>query len=135
MMSPDLSFPLSLSSTCLYGWGREGIIATHHSGQCVLSHFSHVQLFATLWTVAHQTPLSMGLLRQEYWSGLPFPSPRNLPDPGIELGSPALKANSLPSEPPGKPRANGGTCQSISGRQATLSLVRGEGRSHCGFTI
>ena len=58
---------------------------------------------ATPWTVAHQAPLSMGFSRQEYWSGLPFPSSRDLPDPGIKPGSPALQADSLPSEPPGKP--------------------------------
>ena len=51
---------------------------------------SHVQLFAISWTVAHQAPPSMGFSRQEYWSGLPFPSPEDLPDPGIELGSPTL---------------------------------------------
>ena len=62
------------------------------------------QLFATPWTVAHQAPLSMGFSRQEYWSGLPFPSPGDLPDPGIEPRSPALQADSLTSEPPGKPR-------------------------------
>ena len=56
---------------------------------------SHVRLFATPWTVAYQGPLSMGFSRQEYWSGLPFPSPRDLPDPGIELGCPALQAYSL----------------------------------------
>ena len=50
---------------------------------------SHVRLFATPWTVAYQVPPSMGFSRQEYWSGLPFPSP-DLPDPGIETGSPAL---------------------------------------------
>ena len=50
---------------------------------------SHVRLFATPWTVAHQAPLSMGFSRQEYWSGLPFPSPGDLPDPGIEPRSPA----------------------------------------------
>ena len=55
----------------------------------------------TPWTVAHQTPLSMGFPRQEYWSQLPFPSPGDLPDPRIEPGSPALQAVSLPSEPPG----------------------------------
>ena len=63
---------------------------------------SHVQLFGTPWTVARQAPLSMGFSRQEYWSELPFPSPGDLPDPGIELGSPALQADALPSEPPGK---------------------------------
>ena len=51
---------------------------------------SHVRLFETLWTVAPQAPLSMGFSRQEYWSGLPFPSPGDLPDPGIEPRSPAL---------------------------------------------
>ena len=54
----------------------------------------------TPWTVAHHS-LSMEFSRQAYWSGLPFPSPRNLPDPGTEPGSPALQADSLPSEPPG----------------------------------
>ena len=53
------------------------------------------------WTVAHQTPLSMEFSRQEYWSGLPFPSLGDLPDPGIEPGSPVLQADSLQFEPPG----------------------------------
>ena len=53
---------------------------------------------ATPWTVACQAPLSMGFSRQEYWTGLPFPSPGDLPDPGIEPGSPALQADSLPYE-------------------------------------
>ena len=57
----------------------------------------------TLWTVAHQASPSMGFSRQEYWSGLPFPSPGDLPDPGIEPGSPALEADALTSEPPEKP--------------------------------
>ena len=57
---------------------------------------------ATPWTVAHQAPLSMGFSRQEYWSGLPFPSPGDLLDPGTEPGSPTLQADSLPSEPAGK---------------------------------
>ena len=65
--------------------------------------FSHVQLFATPWTVVHQAPPSMEFSRQEYWSGLPFPSPGDLPKLGIEPGSPALQADALPSEPPGKP--------------------------------
>ena len=58
------------------------------------------------WTVAYQAPPSMGFSRQEYWNGLPFPSPEDLPDPGIEPGSPALQADALPSEPPGKPKRN-----------------------------
>ena len=64
---------------------------------------SRVRLFATPWTVAYQASLSMGFSRQEYWSGLPFPSPGDLPDPGTEPGSPALEADILTSEPPGKP--------------------------------
>ena len=63
---------------------------------------SCVQLFATPWTVAHQAPLSMEVSRQKHWSRQPFPSPGDLPDPGIEPWFPALQADSLPSEPPGK---------------------------------
>ena len=59
---------------------------------------SHVRLFATPWTVAYQAPLSMGFSRQEYWSGLPFPSPGDLPNPGIEPGSPALQTDTLPGK-------------------------------------
>ena len=62
---------------------------------------SHARLFATPWTVAYQAPPSMGFSRQEYWSGVPLPSPGDLPDPGIEPGSPTLQADALPSEPPG----------------------------------
>ena len=62
-----------------------------------------VWLFVTPGTVAYQAPLSMEFSRQEYWNGLPFPSPGNLPDPGIKPRSPALQADALPSEPPGKP--------------------------------
>ena len=63
---------------------------------------SHVQLFATPWMVAYQALRSMGFSSQEYWSGLPFPFPGDLPDPGIEPESPALKTDSLPFEPPGE---------------------------------
>ena len=69
----------------------------------------------TPWTVARQAPLSMVFSRQEYWSGLPFLSPGYLPDPGIELGSPALQADSLLSESLG--RAN------IRGKEMILSLI------------
>ena len=65
----------------------------------VISSLRHVRLFATLWTVARQAPLSMEFSRREYWSGLPFPSPEDLPIQGIELGSPMLQADSLLSEP------------------------------------
>ena len=64
---------------------------------------SHVQLFATPWTVAYQAPRSMGFTRHEYWSGLPFPSPVHLPNPGIETGSPALQADALLTELKVKP--------------------------------
>ena len=73
----------------------------------ILQYYSRAQscwLFATAWTVAHQTPLSMGFFRQEYWSGLPFPSPRNLPNSGIEPKFPlslALQADSLGAKPLG----------------------------------
>ena len=62
---------------------------------------SRVQLFATPWTVTYQAPPSVGFSRQEHWSGLPFPSRGDLPDPGVEPGSPALQADALTSEPPG----------------------------------
>ena len=64
---------------------------------------SHVRLFVTPWTVAYRAPPSMGFSRQEYWSGVPVPSPEDLPDPGIKPGSPTLQADALPSEPSGKP--------------------------------
>ena len=77
------------------------------AGECCLAGryvcwlLSSVQPFVTPWTIAHQAPLSMGFLRQKYWSGLPFPSPEDLPNPGIEPRSPILQADSLPSEPAG----------------------------------
>ena len=71
----------------------------HSSGAvCCAQFLSHVQLFLT-----HQAPLSMGFPRQEYWSGLPFSSPGNLPDPGIEPTSPALAGRFFTAEPPGEP--------------------------------
>ena len=63
---------------------------------------SRVQLFVIPWTLDHQAPPSIGFSRQEYWSGLPFPSPGDLPDPGIELWSPTLQGDALTFEPPGK---------------------------------
>ena len=76
-------------------------MANMHMKRC--SMLTCFRLFGTPWTVAHQAPLSMGFPRQEYWSGLPFPSPGDLPDPGIELASASLQADSLPTEPLGKP--------------------------------
>ena len=75
------------------------------SPDIMLSHVSHAGLSVTSWTVGRQAPLSMDFSRQEYWSGLPFPSPGDLPDPGIEPESPYLRhwqAGSLPLAPPGK---------------------------------
>ena len=60
------------------------------SSEVKVKSLCHVQLFVTLWTVAYEDPLSMGFSRQEYWSGVSFPSPGDLPNPGIEPGSPAL---------------------------------------------
>ena len=75
------------------------IILLYMKVKVKMKSLSCVRLFATPWTVAHQAPPSMGFSRQEYWSGLPFPSPGDLPDPGIKPRSPAL---ALTSEPPGK---------------------------------
>ena len=74
------------------------LIPLYHLHATVLSH---VQLFATLWTVAHQSSLSMGFPRQEYWTGFPFPPPQDFPDSGFEPMSPAVAGSS--PEPPGKP--------------------------------
>ena len=67
----------------------------------IVKSFSHVRLFATSWAEASEAPSSMEFSRQEYWRGLPFPSPGDVPDPGLEPGSPTLQADALPSEPPG----------------------------------
>ena len=91
---------------------------------CVCSRMAPIE---TPWTAAHQAPLSMGFSRRECWSGLPFPSPGDLPDPGIELGSPALQADSLPTKLQGKPskQADSGKCfegeQQIPSPQTTSS--------------
>ena len=74
----------------LQNWHNQAVLSFHLHVYC---HFSHAWIFANLWTIARQAPLSMGFSRQEYWSGLPFPPPGDLPDPGIEpvsLISPAL---------------------------------------------
>ena len=76
---------------------------TSAHGKVKVKPLSRVQLFATPWTIAHQAPPSMGFSRPEYWSGLPFPSPGDLPDPGIEPGSPASQADALLSEPRSEP--------------------------------
>ena len=79
-----------------------------HTGYSEVKSLSRVWLFATPWTVTYQAPPSMGFSRQEYWSVLPFPSPGDLPDPGIEQVSPTFQADALTSEPPGKPKIPAG---------------------------
>ena len=69
-----------------------------------MKSLSRARFFAIPWTIVYQASPSMGFSRQEYWNGVPLPSPGVLPDPGIEPGSPALQADTLPSEPPGKPK-------------------------------
>ena len=88
---------------------------------CLLSCFSHVQLYATLWTATHQAPLSMGFSRQEYWSRLPCPPPEDLPNPGTEPASSALQVASLPTEPPGNPPGN--IYYSANSHQNTISTL------------
>ena len=79
------------------------LVTTPRPPASEVKSLSRVRLFATPWTVAYQAPPSMGFSRQECWSGLPFLSPGDLLDPGMEPGSPALQADALPSEPPGNP--------------------------------
>ena len=93
--SPDLNPPCTTFFTTL---------ATNQKVK--VKSLSHVQLLATPWTVAYQAPPSMGFSRQEYWNGLPFPSPGDLPNPGIKPWSPSFQADALPSEPSGKPPTN-----------------------------
>ena len=88
--------------SALIGRGERVRLVKNDSEVSEVKSLSRVQLFATPWTVAYQAPLSTGFSRQEYWSGLPFPSPGDLPNPRIELRSPALQTDAaLPSEPPG----------------------------------
>ena len=86
-----------------------------------MKSLSRVQLFATSWTIAYQAPPSMGFSRQEYWSGLPFPSPGDLPNPGIKPGSPALQADALPSELPGTAMLHGKNSTCTMEKQAQLA--------------
>ena len=86
-----------------------------------MKSLSRVRLFSTPWTVAYQAPPSMGFSRQEYWSGVPVPSPGDLPDPGIKAGSPTFQADTLTSEPPGKPNERANLKQALSGVQLLFS--------------
>ena len=101
----DIIFKGSITSG--FGFSKLSLVPTYRhrlsAFYCnAVMALNRVRLFATPWTVAYQVPPSMGFSRQEYWSGLPFPSPGDLPDPGIEPRSPASQADALPSEPPGK---------------------------------
>ena len=105
-------YGISVSSYGNFRWEHNALFYCHYSfyRKCVCVYVcvcEVAQLCLTLCDpmdcVAYQAPPSMGFSRQEYWSGLPFPSPGDLPDPGIEPGSPAFQADALPSEPPGKP--------------------------------
>ena len=82
-----------------------GVLLDYYGGGGLVAN--SCPTLAIPWTLAHQAPRSMGFSRQEYWSGLPFPSPGDLPDPGVEALSPELQADCLPSEPPGKPMVSG----------------------------
>ena len=83
---------------------RTAITSASHASLCVCGQsISHVQLFVTPWIITRQAALSMGFSRQEYWSGLPFPSPGYLPNPGIKFASPALAGKFFSTELPGKP--------------------------------
>ena len=94
----SVSFSVLLRSTVTpYNW----LPVIHEYEWVSVESLSRVQLFATTWTVAYQAPQCMKFSRQEYWSGLPFPSPGDLPHPGIEPRSPTLQADALLSEPPG----------------------------------
>ena len=78
-----------------------------------MKSLSCIRLFETPWTITYQAPLFMGFSRQEYWSGLPFPSPGDLPDPRIEPGFPTLQIDTLLSEPPGKPELRGKSTRNV----------------------
>ena len=88
---------------------------------------SLVRLFATPWTVAHQAPPSMEFSRQEYCSGLPFPSAGDLHEPGIKPGSPALPGRFFTTEPPGKPRVRNAWTMWIPGSGVEFRIGLGEG--------
>ena len=98
----DWATSLSLRQSATNGAATDFDSLTTYTSEWV-KPLSHVRIFAAPWTAAYQAPLSMGFSRQGYWSGLPLPSPGDLPDPGVEPRSPTLQADALTSEPPGKP--------------------------------
>ena len=94
------------NSNTHHQWVYKQNVVCVQSNVCTLSHFSRVWLFATLWIVAHQAPLSVGFSRQEYCSGLSCPPPGDLPNPRTEPVAPALQADSLPLSHGGSPQWN-----------------------------
>ena len=102
---PWTAFP-SRYSYLLWQDPSKGHLGSPAFADVCAKSLSHVQCFVTLWTVAHQAPLSIGFSRQEYWSGFSCPPSGDFPNPGIKPRSPALQADSLLSEPPGKPQDN-----------------------------
>ena len=126
--SPSGSFIHGIFQARVLEWGAIAFSDLTSQLLLILCTLSCVQHFVTRWTAARQAPLSMGFFRQEYWSGVPSPSPGGLPRPGIETRSPALQADALLSEPPGK------SCASISALQIDSSVpsfqIRTLGRTH-----
>ena len=102
VMGFTVSFPSHFWCICHCRSSSISAPCPHPPWITMLSLISHVRLCVTPWTIVCKAPLSMGFSRQEYWSGLPCPPPGDLPDTGIEPGSPALKADYLPCEPSGK---------------------------------
>ena len=113
-------FVTTLPLSSVFSWSH-----AHPLCLCVCYLLSRVRLFVTPWTVAHQAPLSMEFSRQEYWSGLPFLSPGDLPNPGIRPWSPVLQGDSLPSEPPGKPSSVLLMHFSLISAQLLMDLIQG----------
>ena len=110
----------------------------YHTGRFTKNKLEHIGGIVTKscptlvspWTVAHQVPLSMGFSRKEYWSGLPFPSPGDRPDPGNEPGSPALQADTLPSEPPVPQRPEPSLAHKSMGLPASCGCASAWGSFH-----
>ena len=100
-ISPGSNLNLDMLISHLFSKVFNSWVTCHAVGMCAQS-LSRVRLFMTQWTVVCKAPLSMGFPRQEYWSGLPFSSPRDLPNPGIELSSPALAGGFFTAKLPGK---------------------------------
>ena len=115
-------FPAQQSDPHLLPWQVDSLQSSHQVKWNEVKSLSHVRLFVTPWIVAHQAPPSMEFSRQEYWSGLPFPSPGDLPDPGVEPGSSALQADALPFEPTGKLLSHQGSPQNTNMKNTCITM-------------